>query len=218
MRITKMLTIFVILGLSTAAAYGQTSSGSGELGTSAELTMIENQATAQSSESRFVRDQVPANKFIGVDKTGYFVGDVNANDGAGARVGTSGVTRSTTTTRISSTRTNTNLGNSTRTTGTGSTSNQIPYYYNTNFETERGADPDLVRLNGPTAAVREKIQSQIDRLPKLKQLVPVTVEFDGREAILKGEVARERDRTQLEQLLIMQPGVWSVRNELTVAN
>lgn len=47
-----------------------------------------------------------------------------------------------------------------------------------------------------------------------RQLV---VRLEGRTAILEGEVASERHRALAERLLLLEPGISSVRNELTVA-
>jgi len=45
----------------------------------------------------------------------------------------------------------------------------------------------------------------------------VTVSVQGDTAVLLGTVPSERDRAIVEQLLRFEPGIWQVRNELTVA-
>lgn len=51
----------------------------------------------------------------------------------------------------------------------------------------------------------------------LQKLSPITVTLDSGTAVLRGQVATEHDRLLAQSLAMLQPGIYAVRNELTVA-
>jgi hypothetical protein len=64
--------------------------------------------------------------------------------------------------------------------------------------------------------VATQLQTQLSRSRGISSLGPITVEMDGRTAVLRGEVATERDRALAARLALLEAGVSQVRNELQV--
>ena len=58
---------------------------------------------------------------------------------------------------------------------------------------------------------------QLRAIPALKLNSPVAVSVEGQLATLRGEVASERDRALAEQMVLFEPGIYAVRNLLTVS-
>jgi osmotically-inducible protein OsmY len=52
--------------------------------------------------------------------------------------------------------------------------------------------------------------------PRIEKLSPIQVQVQGQTAVLRGVVASEYDRRVAEQVVRMQPGIWEVKNELTL--
>ena len=52
----------------------------------------------------------------------------------------------------------------------------------------------------------------------IKTPAPLQLTVEGRTAILRGAVASEHDRLLVEQVARLEPGIWAVRNELTVGS
>ena len=70
-------------------------------------------------------------------------------------------------------------------------------------------------VSGPSAAVvSTQMTQRLAKLPNLQELTPVTVAIEGRTAILRGRVATQHDRQMLAQIVLLEPGVSAVRNEL----
>jgi len=71
-----------------------------------------------------------------------------------------------------------------------------------------------------TAPVSNKTTAQLTRrfanLPGLQPTSPIVVRMDGGTAVLTGQVASDSDRELATQIAKMEPGIESVRNELTV--
>jgi len=65
----------------------------------------------------------------------------------------------------------------------------------------------------PDASVADVIR----RSDQIRKLSPITVTMQDETAILRGRVATENDRQLAELLARFEPGIWQVRNELTVA-
>ncbi len=68
--------------------------------------------------------------------------------------------------------------------------------------------------------IAAELAARLSRIPGLKkapQAANVQVDLDGRTAILKGTVPTANDRLVLERLLLLEPGVDKVQNELVVA-
>lgn len=68
-----------------------------------------------------------------------------------------------------------------------------------------------------TPAVREqRIQARFARIPRVREMGSVSVDIREGTAILSGAVGSEDDRRLLAKLLLLEPGVSEVQNDLTV--
>jgi hypothetical protein len=68
----------------------------------------------------------------------------------------------------------------------------------------------------PTA-VGVRVQERIGRISQIQEMGSVAIEMDGRTAVLRGQVATEQDRDLVARMLLLEPGISDVRNELTFA-
>jgi hypothetical protein len=68
----------------------------------------------------------------------------------------------------------------------------------------------------PDLAVARDLNHLLTISPEFHSTGPIAVSVEGGIAILRGEVASERDRALAERLILFEPGIDSVRNELTV--
>lgn len=66
--------------------------------------------------------------------------------------------------------------------------------------------------HGPAATVADLIR----RNDRIQQLSPISVTLQDETAVLRGRVATEHDRQLVELLTRFEPGIWQVKNELTV--
>lgn len=66
------------------------------------------------------------------------------------------------------------------------------------------------------ADVSARLQARLAKIPAIHGLTPLTVTVHQRTATLRGTVATEHDRRIAVQLALLEPGVGSVQNELTV--
>jgi hypothetical protein len=73
-----------------------------------------------------------------------------------------------------------------------------------------------VQAVAPVGERRTAIVTRMQKLPAGARFAGTNIDMDGRTAILRGTVATDRDRRLAERLLMLEPGVDSVRNELTV--
>ena len=64
--------------------------------------------------------------------------------------------------------------------------------------------------------VQSRAQNRLQRIPALAKYVGVTVQMDGRTAVLNGTVGTERDKRLVELVLRLEPGIREIENELTV--
>ena len=64
--------------------------------------------------------------------------------------------------------------------------------------------------------VQSRAQTRLQRIPALAKYVGVTVQMDGRTAVLYGTVGTERDKRLVELVLRLEPGIRTIENELTV--
>jgi hypothetical protein len=64
----------------------------------------------------------------------------------------------------------------------------------------------------PAAAVADVIRHN----KQIQSTSPITITVENETAILRGQVANEHDRQLAEILTRFEPGIWQVRNELTV--
>lgn len=67
----------------------------------------------------------------------------------------------------------------------------------------------------PTALGRQ-FEARLTKLPGLEKQNDVQVRMEGRTAVLSGSVASDRDRSLVEGLALLEPGISAVRNELVV--
>lgn len=67
-----------------------------------------------------------------------------------------------------------------------------------------------------TTAFSSKSVARINKLPAMKNSKGVKVSLEGTTAVLQGEVASEADRQLAEGLLMLEPEVSEVRNELVI--
>ena len=76
--------------------------------------------------------------------------------------------------------------------------------------------PALLAAAEP-AHVGDRIQRKFVRIPQVRGSGSVKVEMEGKIAVLQGEVKTQRDRDLIGRMLLLEPGVSDVRNELVVA-
>ncbi len=67
------------------------------------------------------------------------------------------------------------------------------------------------------APVSGQVEQRLTRLPGVNLVGSPQVTLEGRTAVVRGTVATERDREMVSRLLLLEPGISAVRNELTVA-
>jgi len=67
------------------------------------------------------------------------------------------------------------------------------------------------------AVVADRVQTRLDRIPRIREMGSVTVEMEGQTAVLRGQVATAADRELVAKMLLLEPGISDVRNELTSA-
>jgi hypothetical protein len=68
----------------------------------------------------------------------------------------------------------------------------------------------------PEEAVAQNLTHLLQVSPELRSNSRIDVSVAGRVATLRGEVASERDRSLAEKLVLFEPGIDSVKNELKV--
>ena len=64
--------------------------------------------------------------------------------------------------------------------------------------------------------LRSSLEQHLQKSPAIHWTGPFEVSVEGRTAVLRGEVASERDRDLAEALVQFEPGVSDVQNDLTV--
>ena len=69
----------------------------------------------------------------------------------------------------------------------------------------------------PANVVSARFEKRLTSIPRLKILTPVKVTMEKETAVLRGTVARERDRDLIARLALLEPGISNVRNQLIVA-
>ena len=68
----------------------------------------------------------------------------------------------------------------------------------------------------PPAVFNARMAERLTRLPNLEILDGLTIALEDRTATLRGRVATAHDRELIAQLMLLEPGVSSIRNELLV--
>jgi osmotically-inducible protein OsmY len=69
----------------------------------------------------------------------------------------------------------------------------------------------------PPAQLGSTVAARLEDCTRIRLRSPVEVSMEGTTAVLRGVVATEHDRVMAEQLARLEPGIWKVQNELTVA-
>jgi osmotically-inducible protein OsmY len=69
----------------------------------------------------------------------------------------------------------------------------------------------------PANVISARFEKRLTSIPRLKILTPVKVTMEKETAVLRGTVARERDRDLIARLALLEPGISNVRNQLIVA-
>jgi hypothetical protein len=76
--------------------------------------------------------------------------------------------------------------------------------------------PDAEIVNAARLASAASIQSRLTSLPLPDRLKSIDASIDSGIVTLRGSVATESDKRVVERVLMLEPGVDSVRNELVV--
>jgi BON domain-containing protein len=75
-------------------------------------------------------------------------------------------------------------------------------------------DPELIAQLPPATA--SKLEAHLAKCPAIQATEPLAVSVEGRTAVLQGVVASERDRELAAALVLFEPGISDVRNDLQV--
>lgn len=195
-------------------------------GGSTGLQSMEGAGQVTGSE-RYIRDNRQAGQFVGADtsEASGFVGQVGATGGTG--VGQTGLGG----------RNNRNLQNQLGGLGLGGGLNIGGYggqnFQNQNFQNQNygqgyggvGNTRTLPRavmrvafdVPAPSAtAVNTRITTRMARIPKAHLNGKVAVQMEGTTAVLTGAVSNASDSDLAARLVMLEPGVEEVRNELVV--
>jgi hypothetical protein len=68
----------------------------------------------------------------------------------------------------------------------------------------------------PPQQVQANLTDLLESCTELRRMGPIAVSLEGRTATLRGTVASERDRLLAQQLILFEPGISQVANELRV--
>ncbi len=69
----------------------------------------------------------------------------------------------------------------------------------------------------PTSpVVAARAQDRLTRIPQLRDRANVSIQMDGPVAVLQGEVVSSHERELVARLILLEPGISDVRNELQV--
>ena len=66
------------------------------------------------------------------------------------------------------------------------------------------------------AKVRSQAQNRLSKLPGLSRYNKVAVELEGVTATLSGQVVSQREKTLVERLVLLEPGINDVKNDLVI--
>ena len=66
------------------------------------------------------------------------------------------------------------------------------------------------------AKVRSQAQNRLAKLPGLSKYNKVAVELEGVTATLSGQVVSQREKTLVERLVLLEPGINDVKNDLII--
>tara|TARA_B100001540_G_C15666207_1_gene577909 strand:- start:652 stop:1008 length:357 start_codon:yes stop_codon:yes gene_type:complete len=68
------------------------------------------------------------------------------------------------------------------------------------------------------ANVKQKAQTRLTKLPGLSRFNKVVVDLEKSTATLTGQVVSEREKSLVERLVLLEPGINSVNNNLAIAD
>lgn len=85
------------------------------------------------------------------------------------------------------------------------------------FPVTLGFKPMIPMVQSQPAKTSKRLQDRLARIPRLRGNGPVTVEMDGPIAVIQGRVGSEDERTLVARVILLEPGISGVRNELKVA-
>jgi hypothetical protein len=93
--------------------------------------------------------------------------------------------------------------------------------YNSMFNQRRQIRIPIALGFAPTTlpaspVVAARAQERLTRIPQLRDRAAVNIEMDGRVAVLRGEVVSSHERELVARLMLLEPGISGVRNELQV--
>lgn len=169
-----------------------------------------------------------SNAFVGADATDV-VNPLSSGQGSSGSRLSSGLTGRTTSGLLGRTTSGSSLlGRSTRGYSQSRTSSSYSSY-GSRGRTQRDVIRASVRVGFSTPAGGNRVNSEaianelaarLSRIPGLQnapQAANIEVNLEGRTAVLKGTVPTADARLVLERLLLLEPGVDKVQNELVVA-
>ncbi len=208
------ISLFMGLALATELAWGQYTTGSGTFGSrtlgntlsagnrtfSAGATTNTNTAGQITGSERFLRQNHQAGNFIGTDSTAAAYAmrnfSVFGTSGSRTRQQTLGNIRSAATAAAQAR------------TAQAATAPPFQTTIVTGF-----VPPVSTALN-----VSQNLARRVEGLHTIKTTRPLQVAVDGDTTILRGEVRSDHERTLIEQLARLEPGVRKVKNEISVAS
>jgi hypothetical protein len=192
-----ILAVWLFTGRAEAQMFGSRSFGGGMSG-SAQGSDVGGVGTLNFNE-RFIRGNRRSGTFVGGDSRDRrgFVGSLQGGQMGRARPT---ISRPRPSSAPDANRTTSPAGRS----RSGQYEPRLSVAFDVARPTEEAIARDLTRLLGSS--------------PEFPSTSRIEVSVAGRVATLRGEVASERDRTLAERLVLFEPGIDSVQNELKVGS
>lgn len=151
--------------------------------------------------ARFLRQNRPAQDFVGADLQGntqHFVGAARAGQGTVAPSAVSDL----------------------RTLAATAAANRQLQAAAATPTSRLTMNPPLLQVDfaysAPAAKLPAVLLGRLAVCPEIHATAPIEVSVAGHTAIVRGTVAGERDRFLAQQLLLFEPGILNVQNELTI--
>lgn len=199
----------------TGTGTGGTQTGTGTAQATGAQTAEQLGATGMiDSNARYLRENRQAGQLVGGEMAG--VGALRDQTGQTGQTGqmTQGFGRGTTGFNTGGLNQFSNLSRMSNMFG-GRTGQRGPTRMNMRTSVQLGFPAPTVQAS--PAVVSNRVQTQIARIPRIQEMGSVTVEMQGRTAVLRGQVATEQDRALVAKMLLLEPGISDVQNELTFA-
>jgi osmotically-inducible protein OsmY len=214
MRFVLRISLCVGLTLVTELAWGQYSSGSGTFGnrtlgntlsagtrtfSAGATTNSANTAGQITGSERFLRQNHQAGNFIGTDSTAaaYALRNFSIYGTTASRARQQA------------------LGNIRSAAATAAQQRTAQAAPTPPFQT--GLVTGFAHPASPAQDIPHNLLQRVEGLRTIKVTKPLQVSVAGDTTILRGEVRSAHERTLVEQLARLEPGVRNVKNELTVA-